>query len=248
MRAVKIIAHLGLSCLWPENSLIAFEKAVELKADGVECDVHQTLDGQLVVIHDGSVDRTTTGKGFIFAQTFDQLRQYRIRDSQNKDRIWEDQRIPTLDEFFDILAPSNLEMRIEIKEVGFEEKVVERLEQRKLIDRSTIISFLPMSICTIKKHHRSVRTSLLTARFAQVRYEQILPCIDAVDFHFGPELNRTQYDCARRDGLSLDFWTIDTIEEFRRACEWEPDYVTTNFPHRLMEELDRPLPDWLKDE
>ena len=62
---MKIFAHRGLSSIYPENTLIAFEKALEYEIDGIETDVQLTKDGELVIIHDETLDRTTNGTGFV---------------------------------------------------------------------------------------------------------------------------------------------------------------------------------------
>lgn len=91
-KRVIVIAHRGAHEQAPENSLAAFKKAAELGCDYVEVDVRTTRDGKMVLMHDGSVDRTTTGKGKISEMTLAQLRALRFRGK------WPDERIPTFDE------------------------------------------------------------------------------------------------------------------------------------------------------
>jgi len=230
----KIVAHRGVSSVWPENSLIAFEKAVEIRADGVECDLRRTADGRIVLMHDASIDRTTRGTGYVFALTFAEVRRHAIKDPRQPDRAYPDQRVPSLAEFLDLMGPSGLELRIELKEVGFEEEVVQQIRERGLADRTVLTSFLPAAIQTVKSCDRSIRTGLITSRFSQVRYEVIRPDIDAVDFGVAWEFSREMYQRAKSDGLTLDVWTIDDPEQFRSIAELAPDYVTTNFPQRFL--------------
>ncbi|MFA5863375.1 MAG: glycerophosphodiester phosphodiesterase family protein [Phycisphaerae bacterium] len=246
MKLPKIVAHRGISSLWPENSLIAFQKAIELGADSVECDVRRTLDGKLVVIHDPMIDRTTTGTGLVCRMTLDQIRQYPLTmpDGQEGSRICKDQKTPTFDEFLDLLGPAGVELRIEIKEAGFEKSLVEKITDHHLQERATLISFLPTALSMVKQTNQSIKTSLLTHQFTNVQYNPIRHFLNGVDIEFGSELNLDMYNQARRDGLTLDFWTIDDLDPFRQALKWEPDYVTSNFPQRLMKELGRTVPDW----
>ncbi len=68
---VKNFAHRGFSGKYPENTMLAFEKAVEAGADGIELDVQLTKDGEIVIIHDETIDRTTDGKGFVADYTYE---------------------------------------------------------------------------------------------------------------------------------------------------------------------------------
>ena len=74
MKNILVWAHRGASGIMPENTLPAFEKAVELGADGVELDIQMTADGEIVVIHDEMVDRTSDGKGWVKEYTLEDLR------------------------------------------------------------------------------------------------------------------------------------------------------------------------------
>src|SRR5687768_16876385 len=69
-----VIGHRGAAGYAPENTMVSFERAIALRADAIELDVHPTSDGELVVIHDPVLDRTTNGKGLVCAQTLAQIR------------------------------------------------------------------------------------------------------------------------------------------------------------------------------
>ena len=73
---IQVQAHRGASAYAPENTLPAFRRAIEFGADGIECDIHLTTDGQYVVCHDNEIDRTSNGSGLIPDMTLEQLRQY----------------------------------------------------------------------------------------------------------------------------------------------------------------------------
>lgn len=95
------IAHRGASDKVPENTLIAFERALELGADAIECDVHLSADGEVVVIHDATVDRTTDGQGAAAEMTLEELR--RLDAGSWKGSRFAGQRIPTLGEVADLV-------------------------------------------------------------------------------------------------------------------------------------------------
>ena len=94
----KNFAHRGFSGKYPENTMLAFQKAIEVGADGIELDVQLTKDGELVIIHDETIDRTTDGKGYVIDYTYEELSKfdasyiYRGKVEFNK--------IPTLKEYF----------------------------------------------------------------------------------------------------------------------------------------------------
>ena len=125
---MKIWAHRGCSQRYPENTLLAFEKAMELKElSGIELDIQLTKDGEIVVIHDERVDRTTEGIGFVRDYTLAELKRLHIYAD-----IHAVQSIPTIGEVFDLLERrlrDGLKLNIELKnsvvlEVVSEKRVV----------------------------------------------------------------------------------------------------------------------------
>jgi glycerophosphoryl diester phosphodiesterase len=103
-----IAAHRGGLFLWPENSATAFRESARLPIEQAECDVHMTADGEVVVMHDATLDRTTDASGPVVARSAAQLRQVRVRGTGGEPP-------PTLAEYLAILAPTPVAPRIEIK-------------------------------------------------------------------------------------------------------------------------------------
>src|SRR3989449_9458057 len=112
-----VIAHRGASAAAPENTLAAFRLAADLGADGIELDVRGTADGQLVVLHDASVNRTTDGAGRVAALTLDQLR--RVDAGKKFGPSFRGERIPLLSQVFEVVA-GRLLVDVEIKAAGVE--------------------------------------------------------------------------------------------------------------------------------
>ncbi|WP_296140358.1 glycerophosphodiester phosphodiesterase family protein [uncultured Tessaracoccus sp.] len=108
----EIWAHRGASAVAPENTLPAFERAIDAGAVGVEFDVQRTADGHLVVIHDETLARTTGAAGRVVDHTLDELR---ALDASAGDAAFAGVRIPTLPEVLDLLRPSSLQVNIELK-------------------------------------------------------------------------------------------------------------------------------------
>ena len=108
----KIIGHRGGAAGFPENTLAAFKKAVELGADGVEFDVQLTKDGEVVVIHDELIDRTMSGSGLVKDHSLSQLRQLSAGEFFSPD--FKEQKIPTLAEVLEIVQDLEV-INIELK-------------------------------------------------------------------------------------------------------------------------------------
>ena len=121
----KVWAHRGASAYAPENTLEAFQLAVDQKADGVELDVQMTKDGKLVVIHDGTIDRTSDGHGRVMDHTLSELKKMKFNRTHPE---YADATIPTLAEVYELLKPAGLEINVEIKTgIIFYPEIEERL-------------------------------------------------------------------------------------------------------------------------
>ena len=124
--AIDVIAHRGASAYAPENTLASFEKAAELGADWFELDCTLTQDGHVIVIHDDSVDRTTTGQGKAMDQTLEALKALDAGTWYAPE--FAGQRLPTIEEALD-LAKDRIGVYIEIKNSGNDGPVIERMVQ-----------------------------------------------------------------------------------------------------------------------
>ncbi|RXM47753.1 glycerophosphodiester phosphodiesterase family protein [Flavobacterium sp. YO12] len=113
------IAHRGAKAYEPENTLQAFQKALDLNSDGIELDVHVSADGHIIVIHDETIDRTTNGKGLVNNYSLAELKSFLIDGKYQ---------IPTLNEVFDLVDKKCL-INIELKGLGTAPKVVALIEE-----------------------------------------------------------------------------------------------------------------------
>src|SRR3712207_5048900 len=109
----KIMAHRGAAAYAPENTIAAFTKAIEMKADAIELDIHLSKDDHIVVIHDEKVDRTTNGKGLVMEFTLEELKRLDAGSWFNKE--FKNEKIPTLREVLELVAYKNIDLNIEIK-------------------------------------------------------------------------------------------------------------------------------------
>jgi glycerophosphoryl diester phosphodiesterase len=161
-------AHRGGALLWPENSLLAYRNALALGADFLETDVHLTADGHLVVLHDPTLERTTTGRGPVRAVSLADLADVRLKAA---DGTVIGERVPTLMELLDLLAPSTARLLLEIKVgagreayPGIEEKALALVKARGLLDRVIVMAFEDAAIRRVRALDTGVRTTLLVGR------------------------------------------------------------------------------------
>jgi glycerophosphoryl diester phosphodiesterase len=136
-----IASHRGGTHLWPENTRLAFSNTVKLDVDLVEFDVHQTRDNRIVVHHDALIDRMTDGKGAIADFSYDALMRHIIIGSGGET-------IPTLTETIDIIGPSAIDLRLEIKTQldgkaydGMEGRIADELLATDMLQRTMVTSF-----------------------------------------------------------------------------------------------------------
>ncbi|MED4223749.1 glycerophosphodiester phosphodiesterase [Neobacillus cucumis] len=142
----QIFAHRGYSASYAENTMGAFIEAEKAGADGLELDVQLTKDGEVIVIHDEKVDRTTTGSGFVKDFLFKEIRKL----NANKKGLKKEQ-IPSLVEVLEWLQTNELICNIELKNglipyEGMEEKVIQLVRKYSLSERIIISSFNHYSI------------------------------------------------------------------------------------------------------
>jgi glycerophosphoryl diester phosphodiesterase len=146
-RRPLVMAHRGNSALAPENTLTAFRQAIHEGADIIETDLHVTLDGRFVCIHDATVDRTTDGTGFVRGQTLLELKRL---NAAHRHKGSPEERIPTLEEFAG-LVPVDVALALELKSEWFAKpqtcrELVALLDRCGVRDRTIALSFQPRHI------------------------------------------------------------------------------------------------------
>ncbi|MBS0539962.1 MAG: glycerophosphodiester phosphodiesterase [Proteobacteria bacterium] len=147
---VRIVGHRGARNLWPENGLDGFRRTRDLGIEGVEFDVHIARDGELVVIHDPTLDRTTEGRGPVAWKTSAELAATRLNDGNGEG-------VPTLDAVLDVFAGSGMELHIEIKTdsegrlyKGLEQRLLDVIARRGLEASAILTCFVPAALETIR--------------------------------------------------------------------------------------------------
>lgn len=165
----KIIAHRGYSGRFPENTMLAFTKAVEYGAQGIELDIQLTKDKEIVICHDEKIDRTSNALGFITNLTLEELKTYEFRNGMEdlEDEGSENIKIPTLVEFLDWFQTTDIMVNIELKTsyFAYDEMAgiaVDLVKERGLEDRVIFSSFNHFSIQAIKEIDSNIACGFLT--------------------------------------------------------------------------------------
>ncbi len=172
---MKIWAHRGCSQRYPENTLIAFEKAAQLNGlTGIELDIQMTRDGELVVFHDERVDRTTEGIGYVREYTLSEIKKLHIYADDNPC-----QRIPVIGEVLDLLENrirSGLKINIELKNSlypypGMEEKIVELIRGYEIEKNVIYSSFSALSLEKVRELDDQAEIGILDEKVSDCLYK-----------------------------------------------------------------------------
>ena len=226
-----IWGHRGASGHAPENTLPAFQMAADMGADGVELDVQLTRDGVLAVCHDETIDRTSSGAGWLKDFTFDELRSL---DFSNGNAAYEGVKIPAMEEVFDLLAPTGLTINIELKTgivfyENIEEKILELAARKNWEDRVIYSSFNHYTVRRIKELNPAAKVGLLYAD-GPIDMPGYGHRLEADALH--PAFYNLQYpnymeDC-RRYGLDVNVWTVNSAADLMKCREYGVNAVITN--------------------
>jgi glycerophosphoryl diester phosphodiesterase len=234
MRTPLIIAHRGASGHAPENTMAAFERAVQLGAGFIETDLHLTHDARFVAIHDRTLDRTTNGKGPVRDHTLAELRQ--LDAGHWFDRQFMDERIPTLEEILAFALKHDVVFYLEIKydaAWGMHHTLVGALESSQNAARTIVISFDEVTLGAIRRLDAAIMTGLLVddakqdpvAKAVGVGARQLCPRFNIVT----PAL----VEKAHAADLHVITWTVNSVEQMRSAIELGVDGIMTDVPDRL---------------
>jgi glycerophosphoryl diester phosphodiesterase len=233
---------------------------VEAGAGGLELDVHMTRDGHIVVIHDATVDRTTSGTGAVSEMTLDELRRLDAGHNFSPDggpaRPYRGRgvRVPTLEEVLEEFPAVAVNIDIKVGSPGIEESVLGVLRETKASERVLVVSTLHDVVKRFRKvsgGHVSTGASrweigifYISSRF---RLEHLArPAYDALQVplrHRGIPLVTPRFlKAAHANGVRVDAWTINQADEMRRLLDLGVDVIMTDRPGTMAEVLENQPP------
>ena len=233
------IAHRGFSAIAPENTMVAFQKALELNVDCVELDVHGTIDKKVVAIHDQTLNRTTNQTGFVNQQTLNRVRQ------ADAGRWFDDkftgEKIPTLTEALDLICPSAMAV-VEVKDAAITDQVVKDIHRTNTSERVVVIAFDPIVLKQVRQLDSTLSTGFLLGgdkgyvndvELAAQLVQQVLvmgvPLLNLSEKLITSLLTNE----IKKRGVTLWTWTIDDLERMKEVVDSGVQGITSNQPQRL---------------
>ncbi len=231
---MKVFAHRGYSGRYPENTMLAFKKAYECGCDGIELDVQLTKDGEVVIIHDETLERTTNGIGFVKDMTLSEIKKLNANKlfASNVEFV----EIPTLNEYLSWVKDTNLITNIEIKSSIFyyeelEEKSLNLVKKFNLENKIIFSSFNHSSITLLKKIAPSIPCGALVENEGLGNAGYYCRKFGFEYYHPGwKNLNYDDVISCRNYNIPINVWTVNDMNILEKMCEWNVDGIITNFP------------------
>ncbi len=233
---MRVFAHRGYSGRYPENTMEAFRGAYEAGADGIELDVQLSKDGQIVIIHDETLDRTTTGKGYVKDHTLAELKLLDASYGRGAEI-----RIPGFEEYCEWVKDTQLVTNVELKTSivyykDIEEKTAEMVKAFHLEDRVIFSSFNHLSVVRMKQllpecpvgalvEHDDLQNAGYYCR--KYGFEYYHPD--------GSLFTKENAENCREHGVGVNVWTVNDLKMYENMREWGVDGVITNYPKYLAE-------------
>ena len=251
----RYVVHRGGAALWPENTLLAFRNAIALGVRTLEFDVHGTVDGDVAVIHDPTVDRTTNGVGAVGRLTIGELRGLRVRTREGQlTEEW----VPTLGEVLALAGPAGVALLVEVKTPGpavayervagavkttpgarydgLEARVLAQLRDAGVAERTIIMAFNPAVIAEVRALAPRQMTALLVERrhIEGIRASSTEPVewaartgANFLGIHYSV-CDASTVAAARAAGLSLGVYTVNDEADVRRLAALGVDVIITD--------------------
>ena len=229
---IEIWGHRGAFDFAPENTLVSFQMAVDMGAHGIELDIQLSKDGEIVVIHDETIDRVSSGRGYVKDYTLSELKRMNFNKRGLTEPLFME--IPTLAETLELLENTETDINIELKTgiifyEGIEKKALRVAEIFGMSNRIVWSSFNHYSVQTVKKLAPYARTALLCGGGILTTGEE---CEKTGAEALHPGIHQLRYhqlvdDCYRR-GVKVRPYTVNTAEDLRLSLDCKVDGVITN--------------------
>ena len=236
-----ILGHRGASAVAPENTLVAFRRALELGADGFEFDVTLTRDHVPIIIHDDTLDRTTNGKGNVKDFTLPELR--RLDAGGWKGAEYRGEKMPTLAEVIDLVAPLqphpilNIELKASsLMSDGVESATLDVLSEKKYFHNIIISSFNPMTLMRMRLLAPQIPRGLLYSSDQPVHLRRawLRPLVGPVALHpYYKMIDERLMSWAKQKNLRVNTWTVDDPGIAEKLRRWGVNAIITNDVEKL---------------
>lgn len=235
----QVFAHRGAKTVAPENTLPAFAKALEMGVAGIELDVHASRDGQLVVIHNFSVNKTTNRRGAVSQYSAAQLAE--MDAGSHFGPAFADARIPTLEQVFDLVS-NRCTVNVEIKSnspTGGEETVLlaDMLQRRNLYDQVIVSSFNAISLIRLHAIDPKVRLGFLyylpvPAVLLNAWFTSVMEVSALHPYH--KLVDEALMTYARNKGCAVNTWTVNDLAEAKRLADLGVNTIMSDVPDQIL--------------
>jgi glycerophosphoryl diester phosphodiesterase len=229
------IGHRGAAGSAPENTIVSMKRALSIGVDAVEFDVHRTLDNQLVVIHDPTIDRTTTGQGIVGQLTLAEIRQFDA--GQIMGSAFAGERVPTLAELV-AAVPAPTQLFLELKcgsymYPGIEQDLAQFIKKHGISDRVQISSFDHHALRLLRDLLPDVPTGMLYYARPIDAVAMARACGATALHPMWLYLTPEDLLLAHAAGLQVNVWTPNLEAEIAHCQALKVDGIITNYPERL---------------
>ena len=220
---IKVYAHRGYSGLYPENTMLAFSKALEAGADGIENDVHLSKDGEVMIMHDESISAGKTMNDRFGFTPVPSLEEYLCFMKDHKDKV------------------TNIELKTApVYYPGLEEKVMNLVARYSLENNVIYSSFNWLSVMKMKRIDPSCRVGLLFSGMKLYNQASIMRQLD-IDF-FHPDFHDIDEAFVKgmhEEGRGVNVWTVNEMGDIESVAALCADGIITNFPEKVLSFLRR---------
>ncbi|EOR27188.1 glycerophosphodiester phosphodiesterase [Cytobacillus oceanisediminis] len=238
MNQTKIYGHRGAKGRFPENTLLSFQQAILQGVDGIELDIHLTKDGEVIVIHDEFLNRTTDGTGFVRAYTLEEIKQFsagsKFSSLPDYEESWIVEKVPTLKEVLQLLVPYDIELNIELKTYtfeyeGIEEKTLALVNEYGNGRKVVYSSFHLPTLLRIKAIDSSASIAWLLNQVISNPLDYIKSLeLEALHLHKEMVIDNLQDWQELRKLVRV--WTVNQEEEMTNLIDAEVEAVITDYP------------------
>ena len=237
MKETLFIAHRGYSRYEKENTLVAFSAAGTIDDFyGIETDVHVTNDGKYITIHDETTDRVTGNRVNLNVENnnFEIVSKVRLEDVDGT-YTRHDLVIPEMYDYFKICKKYNKVAVLELKQLFTHEQVQEIydiIKKLDMLDNTIFISFILEDLIELRKIDQKQKAQMLLCEFKDEYIEPLVKNNLDVDCYFN-NISKEQIKACHDNGIKVNVWTVDDINDAKRMIEYGVDFITSNHIHRI---------------
>ena len=234
-RKIVVTAHRGASGLAPENTIAAMLKAIEYESDFSELDVQETKDGQLILLHDDDLQRTTNDSGPIWEKTYADLQGVDAGSWMSPEFAGEP--IPLFSSVIDTVKGKmklNIEIKINNHQQDLERRVVNLIEEKDFADQCIVTSFNRPTVEKVKELNPNLKVGLIFSKWPVGDIYNNNWSLLSVNAKL---VDREFVEKAHQAGKEVHVWTVNEPEDMKRMMDYGVDNIITNRPDVLQDVL-----------